>query len=169
MRKIGFRSIVILIVLLVGLGCSSTQKGSLVKTDAKSGLIRPPKAEKIAKELTIHGHTRIDNYYWMNQRENPKVVSYLTAENNYVKATMKHTVKLQEKLYQEIIGRVKQEDTSVPYVINGYDYYTRYEKAKEYPIHCRKKETPQEPKRSYLMLMRWPRVIIFSGCRRILR
>ncbi len=101
----------------------------------------PPVAEVIPKELTIHGDTRVDNYYWLNERENPKVIEYLEAENAYKDAILKHTEPLQEKLYDEIIGRIKQTDMSVPYKDNGYYYYTRYEEGGEYPIYCRKKET----------------------------
>ncbi|MFQ6092166.1 MAG: S9 family peptidase [bacterium] len=101
--------------------------------------LKPPKAEKIKKELTIHGHTRIDYYYWFNERENPKVIEYLQAENEYTNGVMKHTEKLQEKLYNEIVGRIKQTDMSVPYKSNGYFYYRRYEEGKEYPIYARKK------------------------------
>ncbi|MCK4662087.1 MAG: S9 family peptidase [Bacteroidales bacterium] len=102
--------------------------------------IKPPVAEKIKKELTIHGDTRIDNYYWLNKRDNPKVIDYLKAENEYTKERLKHTEKFQEKLFNEIVGRIKQTDESVPYKNNGYYYYTRYEEGKEYPIYCRKKE-----------------------------
>ncbi|MTI21741.1 S9 family peptidase [Fulvivirga sp. RKSG066] len=101
----------------------------------------PPKAEKIEKKLTAHGQTRIDNYYWMNDRNDPKVIAYLEAENAYTDTVMKHTENFQEKLYDEIVGRIKQTDESVPYKKNGYWYYTRFEEGQEYPIHCRKKET----------------------------
>jgi oligopeptidase B len=108
-------------------------------TQAKKA--EPPVAEIIPKEMTIHGDTRVDNYYWLNQRENPKVIEYLEAENAYKEAVMKHTEPLQEKLFNEIIGRIKQTDISVPYKDNGYYYYTRYEEGAEYTIYCRKKET----------------------------
>ncbi|WP_238354377.1 S9 family peptidase [Fulvivirga marina] len=101
----------------------------------------PPKAEKIEKRLIAHGQTRIDNYYWLNDREDQKVIDYLKAENAYTDTLMKHTEGFQEKLYNEIVGRIKQTDESVPYRSNGYWYYTRYEKGKEYPIYCRKKES----------------------------
>ncbi|HVI44899.1 MAG TPA: S9 family peptidase [Chitinophaga sp.] len=101
--------------------------------------VKPPVAEKIPKELTIHGDTRIDNYYWMNERENPKVLSWLRAENAYLDTTMAPESKLREKLFEEMKGRIKETDMSVPYLKNGYYYYTRYEKGKEYPVHCRKK------------------------------
>ncbi len=100
-----------------------------------------PIAKKVNKELTIHNHTRIDPYYWLNERENPEVIEYLEAENKYTEMVMKDTEQLQEKLYDEIVGRIKQDDSSVPYKDNGYYYYTRYETGKEYPIYCRKKET----------------------------
>ena len=96
-------------------------------------------AAKKAKELTIHGHTRIDNYYWLRERENPEVISYLEAENAYRESNMKHTEQFQKDLFEEIVGRIKQDDESVPYKDNGYYYYSRYEEGKEYPIFCRKK------------------------------
>ncbi len=89
--------------------------------------ITPPKAEKITKELTIHEDTRIDNYYWLNEKENPKVIDYLKAENAYREAVMEPTKELEENLYKEITGRIKQDDMSVPYLDNGYYYYWRYE------------------------------------------
>ncbi|WP_299824308.1 S9 family peptidase [uncultured Pontibacter sp.] len=100
---------------------------------------QPPKAKKIPKELTQHGDTRIDNYYWLNERENPEVISYLEAENAYTQQMLSHTEELQNKLYEEIVGRIQQKDESVPFKDNGYWYYTRYEEGKEYPIFSRKK------------------------------
>ena len=106
--------------------------------------IVPPKAKKIAKELTGNGQTRVDNYYWLNERENSEVISYLEAENAYTEQLMKHTEGFQDKLYHEIIGRIKQTDESVPYWLNGYLYYTRFEDGQEYPIYCRKKTVDGE-------------------------
>ena len=88
--------------------------------------------------MTIHGHTRVDNYYWLNQRENPEVLDYLKAENAYQEAMMKHTEPLQEQLFKEITGRIKQDDMSVPVKHKGYWYYSRYEEGMEYPLYCRK-------------------------------
>lgn len=102
---------------------------------------QPPVAERIPKELTAHGQTRVDYYYWLRERENPKVIEYLKAENEYLKAAMKHTEALQEALYQEMVSRIKPTDMSVPYRYQGYYYYTRYDEGKEYPIYCRKKGT----------------------------
>ena len=89
--------------------------------------------------MIILGDSRIDIYYWLNERENPKVIDYLNNENNYTSQQLKHTEALQENLYNEIVGRIKQDDTSVPYKKNGYFYLTRYETGKEYPIYSRKK------------------------------
>ncbi len=100
-----------------------------------------PRAGKIEKELIAHDHKRTDPYYWLNDRDNPEVIRYLKTENDYTEKVMKHTVAFQETLYKEIVGRIKQTDESVPYLSNGYWYYLRYEEGREYPIHCRKKET----------------------------
>jgi oligopeptidase B len=106
---------------------------------------QPPVARKEKKELTIHGHTRIDNYFWLNQREDPEVIKYLEAENKYTEEVLGHTKELQEHLYNEIVGRIKQDDQSVPYFDNGYFYYSRYEQGKEYPLYCRKKGSLDAP------------------------
>ena len=101
--------------------------------------LTPPKAAIRPHEMTMHGHTRIDNYYWLNERENPEVIAYLEAENQYADACLKHTEPLQKQLFKEITGRIKQDDNSVPIKIRDYYHYTRYEEGKEYPIFCRKK------------------------------
>lgn len=117
------------ILLLTISGCSN-------KTE-----LMPPKAKKIPHELSLHGDTRIDNYYWLRERENPEVIKYLEEENQYLDAQMSDVKDLQENLYKEIIGRIKQTDISVPYKYSGYWYFTRYEEGKEYPVYCRKKES----------------------------
>lgn len=99
----------------------------------------PPMAEKKPHQLEKHGHVRSDPYYWLKERESPEVINYLNAENAYVDARMGHTKALQEKLFEEIKGRIKQNDESVPYKLDDYYYYTRYEEGKQYPIYCRKK------------------------------
>lgn len=103
--------------------------------------IEPPKAKKTAKTLTFHKHERIDNYFWLNEKDNPEVIAYLNAENAYKDAVMKHTEGLQKELFEEITGRIKQDDQTAPYFNNGYYYYKRYEKNREYPIYCRKKQS----------------------------
>jgi len=109
-----------------------------VQCSKKPAKANAPVAEKKPHELTIHGDTRIDNYFWMNQRENKEVIAHLNAENEYKDKMMKHTEKLQKKLYKEIIGRIKQDDESVPFKDNGFYYYRRYVKGGEYPIYARK-------------------------------
>ena len=101
--------------------------------------MQAPQAKKIAKELTIHGDTRIDPYFWLNQREDQAVLDYLNEENAYCKEILQPTEQLQSDLYDEMVGRIKKDDESVPYKKNGYWYYTRFIEAGEYPIHCRKK------------------------------
>lgn len=125
---------VLLLLISIPQGC---KKGEEAKKPSVT--IEPPVAKIIPKELTAHGHTRIDNYYWLNQRDDPEVVAYLEAENAYKDAVMAHTKEFQEKLFQEIVGRIKQTDMSVPYKDQDYYHYTRYEEGGEYPIYCRKK------------------------------
>ncbi|WP_394906385.1 S9 family peptidase [uncultured Mesonia sp.] len=100
--------------------------------------INPPRAKQIAKTLSIHGNERIDNYFWMNERDHPDVLAYLEAENEYYKTQTEHTSSFQEKLFQEMKSRIKEDDASVPYKKNGYWYYVRFEKGGDYPIYCRK-------------------------------
>lgn len=101
--------------------------------------VAAPVAPKIPKALTIHGDTRTDNYYWMNDRNDPKVIAYLQEENAYLDTIMQPEKKLRENLYEEMKGRIMETDASAPYMKNGYYYYTRFETGKEYPIYCRKK------------------------------
>ncbi len=105
--------------------------------------IQAPVAEKIKKELINLGDTRIDYYYWMNQRNNPKVIKYLEDENEYLRRKLAHTEELQQLLFEEITERIRPDDISVPYKDNGYYYYQRYPEQKEHPVYCRKKENLQ--------------------------
>ena len=84
------------------------------------------------------GHTRVDEYYWLREKDNPAVIANLDAENAYTKAVMAHTAALQESLYEEIKSRVKERDSSAPSKLGDYQYYTRYEEGREYPIYCRR-------------------------------
>jgi oligopeptidase B len=99
---------------------------------------KPPKAKQVAHKLTAHGHERLDPYYWMRDRENPEVIAYLKAENEYLKQSLKHTETLQEELFEEMKNRIKPDDQSVPYRLKDYYYYHRYVKGEEYPIYCRR-------------------------------
>jgi oligopeptidase B len=133
------------IVYRVILLCVSLVFLNSCNENKKSPAMQAPLAKIEKKELTIHGDTRIDNYYWLNQRENPEVIAYLEAENAYTKAMMGHTDAFQERLYQEIVSRIKQTDISVPYLENGYYYYSRFEEGKEYPFFCRKEGSTDAP------------------------
>ncbi len=101
--------------------------------------MKAPIAPKIPQLLETHGHQRIDDYYWMNDRENPEVIAYLEAENAYLKEIMKPTEEFQKQVFEEMKARIKEDDQSVPYFKSGYHWYVRYEKGGEYPIYCRKK------------------------------
>jgi len=100
---------------------------------------KPPVAQTIAHVDTLHGDIRTDNYFWLREKTNPKVLAYLDSENAYTAAAMRHTEPLQDKLYHEMLGRLKETDLSVPYRDNGYWYYSRTEQGKAYPILCRKR------------------------------
>jgi oligopeptidase B len=97
-----------------------------------------PVAKKVAKELSMHGDTRVDNYFWMNQREDEEVIDYLKAENTHTEKAMKPLKGFRESLFEEMKGRIKETDMSVPYKKDGWFYYVRQEEGKEYPIYCRK-------------------------------
>ena len=139
-------------VAIIGVLLAFIAGCSTVKKEEANDQVKPPVPDKVPKELVAHGNKRVDNYYWMKltdaqknadqkDEQTQKVVSYLNAENDYLKEKLRHTEPLQEKLYNEIIGRIKQTDESVPYKDNGYWYYQRYEEGQEYPVYCRKKGT----------------------------
>jgi len=100
-----------------------------------------PLARQIPKTLEIHNDRRVDNYFWLNQREDQNVLDYLTAENDYFEQETSHCRDLENQLFEEMKSRIKEDDSSVPYKFNGYWYIVRYEKGKDYPIYTRKKET----------------------------
>ena len=112
----------------------------------------PPVAKVAPQKLVKHGDTRLDNYFWMRDQSNPAVLEYLKAENAYTDAVMKPAEPLQEKLYQEILGRIKQTDLSVPERIDSYYYYSRTEQGKQYPILCRKQGDLKAPEQVMLDL-----------------
>lgn len=130
-------------LLVFLLGCvtfATAQNNTELKKDIKA-----PIAKKAAKELEMHGDVRIDNYFWMNQREDPEVIAYLEAENDYNDKMTSHTKEFQSELFEEMKSRIKEDDESVPYKLNGYWYITRFEKGYDYPIYSRKKETQDAP------------------------
>ncbi len=104
-----------------------------------------PDVRKEAKVDTIFGHVMTDNYYWLRDKENPEVIAYLDAENAYTDSVMEPVKNLREKLFEEMKGRIKEDDSSVPALHNGYYYYSRQEEGKQYPIYCRKKGSVTAP------------------------
>jgi len=98
-----------------------------------------PVASKRPKEITQHGQTRIDDYFWLRYKEDPEVLKYLYAEQDYLEEITGHTKHLQETLFQEMKARIKEDDSSAPEKGGDYYYYTRYEPGKQYPFYCRKK------------------------------
>jgi len=136
--------------------CSSNE------TSQKSMTSNPPIAKKEPHEITMHGDTRIDNYYWMRLSDEQKnaehpdaqtiaVTDYLKAENAYTKSVLAHTEAFQAKLFEEMKGRIKETDQSVPVKDNGYWYYTRFEQGQDYAYYCRKKESLETGKEEMLV------------------
>jgi len=115
------------------------------KEDRMSETIMPPIAAKKDTVLEKHGDKRVDPYFWLNDRENPEVIKYLKAENEYYQKMTAHTKDFQKELFEEMKSRIKEDDESVPYLYNGYYYNTRFEKGKEYPIYTRKKGSLTAP------------------------
>ena len=142
-RFSAFLSLIVFFTLIFlfisGCGRSKFDARSFHTTFKDKQSITPPVAKTIPKSDTLHGDVRIDNYYWLRDRSNPEVIEYLEAENRYTEAMMKHTEKFQERLYKELLGRIKETDLSVPEKMDNYYYYSRTEEGKQYPIFCRKK------------------------------
>ena len=111
----------------------------IISCDMNKNQLIEPRANKIEKILSKHGDDRLDEYYWLNKRDDEEVIKYLNQENDYRNEYMKDYKPLEEEIFQEIKSRIKEDDSSVPYFENEYFYYTRYEKDKQYPIYCRKK------------------------------
>ncbi|MCM4156064.1 S9 family peptidase [Gramella sp. AN32] len=130
-------------LLVIFLGCvtfASAQNNTTLKKDNPA-----PVAKKNPHTLEKHGDIRIDNYFWMNKREDPEVIDYLNSENDYYEKSTAHTKQFQEDLFEEMKSRIKEDDESVPYKLNGYWYITRFEKGYDYPVYSRKKEILDAP------------------------
>jgi len=131
----------------VSLGLSSTHAAATQAQDPA-----PPLARTITKVDTLHGEVRVDPYSWLrdDRRSAPEVIGYLEAENRYTTTTLRHTEQLQEKLYHEMVGRIKETDLSVPELVDGFWYYTRTVKGKQYPIFCRRRGSLKAPEQILL-------------------
>jgi oligopeptidase B len=128
---------------------------ALISATVPAGIVRagdatPPAAPKVPHMQTLHGDSLEDDYFWMRERDNPKVRAFLEAENAYTESFMKPTEPLQKTLYDEMLGRIKQSDLSVPYREGDWYYYSRTEKGKQYPIYCRKKGSLEAAEEVYL-------------------
>ena len=110
-----------------------------VNISKQSDFPAPPVAEVNPDTFVNFGQQRIDNYYWLKDKNNPKVIDYLNAENSYTNNVMESTKELQQTIYDEILGRIKEDDESYPSFKNGYWYYSRSEKGKQYRTYCRRK------------------------------
>ena len=125
------------IATLGGLACLAVAcQPSTEQTDLTT--LTAPAAKIVPTELEKHGHVRTDPYYWLKERDDPEVIRYLEAENEYTENALKHTAAFQKALFDEIVGRIKKNDESVPYRFDGYYYYQRYVAEGEYAIYCRK-------------------------------
>ena len=134
-----------LLVLALPLSChltSSYTREALTTMSNTAPRARPtpPLAERRHHEVVSPHGTRVDEYYWLRDdtRKDPEMLAYLTAENAYKEALLAPVKELEERLFQEIVGRIKQDDETVPYRYRGFYYYTRVEEGKEYPIHLRR-------------------------------
>src|SRR5271170_3507742 len=103
---------------------------------------QPPAAKIVPHQITAHGDTRTDNYFWLRDRNDPDTILYLEAENAYTRTMMRHTEELQASLYAELLSHIKQTDLTVPVKRDNYFYYTRTEEGKQYRIYCRKIGSP---------------------------
>jgi oligopeptidase B len=110
-----------------------------IKAQTMTEKIQPPVAKIIPKNLKKHNLTRVDNYYWLNDRKNPEVIDYLNKENEYYNKMTADSKGFQKDLFEEMKARIKEDDSSVPYFYNGYFYITRFETGKDYPVYARKK------------------------------
>ncbi|HXZ39457.1 MAG TPA: S9 family peptidase [Terriglobales bacterium] len=135
----------------------------LTAADNSSSLPPPPLAKKIPKITEINGRKLVDNYYWLRDKPNPEVKAYLEAENAYTDAVMKPTERLQKKLYDEMLSRIKETDVDVPYSEGGYYYYSRTEAGKQYQIRCRKKGSLDAPEEVLLDINQLAKGQVFMG------
>ena len=106
---------------------------------AQSEKLSPPVAKKAPMEMIHHSDKRVDDYFWLREKNNPEVTAYLKAENAYTDTVLQPLAGLREQLYKEMLARIKETDQNVPYRMGEYFYYSRTEEGKQYPIYCRKK------------------------------
>src|SRR5215472_12668753 len=134
--RLNIPALLVFLTLLTIAGAKSVR----AQTDGGASTVaQPPMTEKKPKSTNIHGETLVDNYFWLREKSNPAVMEHLKAEEAYTDGVMKPTEALQQALYNEMLSHIKETDTNVPYRQDGYYYYVRTEKGKQYPIFCRKR------------------------------
>jgi oligopeptidase B len=117
-----------------------------------AGAARAPIARREPVEMVLHDDRRVDHYAWLRNKESAEVIDYLKTENTFTDAVLLPTEAVQEKLYQEMLGRIQQTDLSVPYRLRGYSYFTRTEEGKQYPVRCRRRDEEGAPEELLLDL-----------------
>lgn len=153
------------VAIALGLTACNPSTQDTVKITKQSDFPAPPVASVKPIDFTEFGNKRIDNYFWLKDKSNPEVIDYLKAENAYFETVMKSARDLQDKLFAEMKGRIKEDDATVPQLDNGYYYYTRTEKDKQYSINCRKKgsvSAPEEVVFDINMMAEGKKAFIFS-------
>src|SRR6202140_2343550 len=125
---------------------------SVSRAGGSIGAVSPPIARREPVQVVLHDDRRVDHYAWLRNKESAEVIDYLKAENAYTDAVLLPTEALQEKLYQEMLGRILQTDLSVPYRLRGYSYFTRTEEGKQYPVRCRRRDGEGAPEELLLDL-----------------
>jgi oligopeptidase B len=130
--------------LVLAVWCCGCHR-AVEKPSMPAGLPDPPVAPQKPHETTVHGRTLTDNYFWLRERSDPNVTTYLKAEDEYADAVMKPTAALQESLFHEMLGHIKQTDETVPYRENGYFYHSRTREGLQYPIYVRRRAAPNAP------------------------
>ncbi|MCA8961209.1 MAG: S9 family peptidase, partial [Planctomycetes bacterium] len=126
------------LLVLGGVACSSAPTSTSTAIAPSGTALVAPRAAIHPESLTMHGDVRVDDYYWLRERENPEVIAYLEAENQYAAAALEPMRPIQESIYQELVSRVAENDTSVPYREGEWVYYERELEGKEYPLLCRR-------------------------------
>ena len=137
------RTLVLVTLLLAA--CTAKPPADPLDTD-----MPPPVAQKQPHAVTVHGDTRVDDYFWLRQKESPEVRAYLEAENAYTDDFMSPTAELQKTLYDEIVGRIQETDQSAPYRKGAFEYYHRTEEGKQYRTYCRR--DPGRPESETVLL-----------------
>ena len=146
MKRLTLPALLLAAVIPTGIMTMAQTNGSAAQPPA------PPVAKKAPRTIEVHGTKLSDDFFWMRDKKNPEVISYLEAENAYTDAMTKQTAELQERLYREMLSRIKETDTNVPWPLGGHLYYTRTEQGKQYPVYARRKGSMNAPEQMLLDL-----------------